>query len=363
MKIGIVTFHCSYNYGSALQAYALQTYLKKCGYNAKIINYVDLINFEDYQLFRKSLYKKKIKSLVGDLYYLLPNYKRKKSFERFADKYFDLTDKKYTDLSSMKELNNCFDTFICGSDQIWNINCTKGANPAFFLAFANDDKTRIAYAPSIADKSIDFSNNDEVKSYLKKLDYVSVREDSFVPMLENITNKSVAAAVDPTLLLDRADYERIALNAPFDGDYIFAYILEENDTLNNYVNTLSKNNNIPVIYIDKKTQRCFENGINAYGIAPDEFLSIIKNAKYVVTNSFHATVFSVIFEKNFITFPTQSSGSRMVDLLTKLSLDSRIYSNNIDIERTADFTFAKEQLAKLSQKSKEFLTNSLVNEL
>lgn len=359
MKIGIITFHCSYNYGSALQAYALQTYLKKIGCDAKIIDYVDLVNFEDYQLFRRSLYKKKIKSLFGDIYYLLPNYKRKKSFEGFADKYFTLTEKRYTDISSMNELNSEFDTFICGSDQIWNTNCTKGVNPAFFLAFADSSKRKIAYAPSIAEESIDFHKNDEFVGYLKDFDYISVRENSFAPMLSDITGKPVTLAVDPTLLLDKADYEKILTGTSIKGKYIFAYILEENSVLNSFTNTLSQKYNMPVVYIDKKTQHCFKNGINAYGIAPNEWLSLLKNAQFVVTNSFHATVFSVIFSKQFIVFPTEKSGSRMSDFLINLGLDNRLYNESIDIEQKIDFSNSKKICDELSRSSKEFLKNSL----
>lgn len=364
MKIGIITFHCSYNYGSALQAYALQTYLKKNGFDAQIINYVDLVNFEDYQLFRKSLYRKKIKSLIGDLYYLLPNLKRKRSFNRFSDSYFDLTKRRYTDLSGMSELNDAFDTFICGSDQIWNINCTKGANPAFFLAFADNDKRKIAYAPSIAEKDIDFRKNKEVISYLRDFDYISVRENSFVDMLKEITGKDVVPAVDPTLLLEKADYEKI-LKAPeikksaLRGGYIFAYTLEENPKLNDYVNDLSQKYNLTVIYIDKKTKHCFKNAVNAYGVSPDEFLSLVKNARYIVTNSFHATVFSVIFNKRFVVFPTEKSGSRMSDFLGDLGLDGRLYNEKTDINKEIDFADAEERLAQMSLKSKKFLENSL----
>lgn len=364
MKIGIVTFHCSYNYGSALQAWALQEYLKKSGYDAKIINYVDLVNFEDYQLFRTSLYKKKIKSLIGDIVYLPVNLKRKRGFEGFQKEFFDMTDKRYTSISDMRSLNDELDTFICGSDQIWNINCTKGPNPAFFLAFADDSKRKIAYAPSIADKSIDFTDNDEVKSYLKGFDYISVREKSFVKMLSDITGKDVVSAVDPTLLLNESDYSTLITESPVnDKKYIFVYSLEDNDKMNDYANRLSRDKGMPVVYINKKTQHCFENGINVYGASPSEFLALVKNAQYVVTNSFHATVFSVIFEKQLCTFATLASGSRMMDLLGTIGLDDRLYSENFDIDKKSDFAKGKAELSLLSNASKKFLNNALSGEI
>lgn len=358
--IGIITFHCSHNYGSALQAYALQTYLKKSGYDTKIINYVDLANFEDYQLFRTSLYKKKIKSLIGDLLYLGKNYKRKKSFETFWKNHFDLTEKRYTNPDDMKELNNSFDTFICGSDQIWNTHCTKGANPAFFLAFADKNKRKIAYAPSIADEKIDFRNDDTVRGYLESFDAVSVRENSFCRMLSDIMGKPVISAVDPTLLLEKSDYDKLANKNPMkDKKYIFVYSLEDNDELNSYANNLSKKHNIPVVYINKKTQHCFGNAVNAYGTSPNEFLSLIKDAQYIITNSFHATVFSVIFEKQFCTFPTEASGSRMVDLLNNIELGNRLYTDNFDIDNIPNFTNSKQKLSQLADESKDFLNNAL----
>ncbi len=358
MKTGIITFHCSYNYGSALQAYALQKHLADCGHSPKIINYKNKLNFDDYRLFRTQRYIKSPKSLAGDICFLPKNLKRKKAFEGFWKNYFSLTESEYSDAADMAGLNDAFEAFICGSDQIWNINCTKGADPAFFLSFADEGKRKIAYAPSIADSSIDFTKQPEVINYLKRLDYISVREKSFAPMVEAASGKPVAAAVDPTLLLDANDYQAI-IKAPagIPEKFIFAFALGDGDEVYANAKAFGKEKGLPVVYIEKKDIAGLD--CNAYGAAPQEFLWLIKNAEYIITNSFHATVFSVLFEKRFCTVIMKDSGSRMVDFLGAIGLEGRLFSEGFDFDAPDDFETAKNKIEALAKNSKAFLAEAL----
>ena len=160
-RIGIITFHCSHNYGSILQSYALQKYLINKNYDVKIIDYTLRWDYEYYQLFRRELYRYSKKAVLSDLFYFKKNLKRKYNFEKFSKRHLITTNKKYYDFQPMEDLNSDFDIFICGSDQIWNFDCTRQIIPAYFLDFADNTKIKIAYAPSMAHSS--FYNIDKVK--------------------------------------------------------------------------------------------------------------------------------------------------------------------------------------------------------
>ena len=356
--IAIITFHCSYNYGSALQIYALKTLLEKKGYAVNVIDFIYKKDFEQYRLFRTGLYLKNPKAFIGDILFFKQNYKRKQNFETFIRKYMNLTVKKYYSNNDMKELNQKFDIFICGSDQIWNLDCTQGVEPAYFLKFADKDKLKIAYAPSLAHVKFAKNYDKDLKEAIKDIDYISVREKSTLPLIQSLTEKKIEVVLDPTLLLDPEDYNSVVGKQVINEKYIFVYMLEYNDELVNYCNNFSKASNLKVVYIANKKFSGIK-GINAFGVGPDMFLEYIKNAEYIITNSFHATVFSVIFNKMFVTFATKKSASRMVDLLSGLGISERIYKQSFDMERKIDYKQVRNNLVEMRKSSMEYLDKAL----
>ncbi len=362
MKIGIITFHCSYNYGSALQAYALQRYLEKIGIDAEDINYISE-DFYQYRLFRPQKYIQSVRYMVFDFLFLYRHQKRKKAFCQFVNNYIRLSKKRYAE-SNISDANHEYDCFISGSDQIWNTDCTKGVIPAFFLSFAKKNKKRIAYAPSVGHEAIKREYADELKQYLSKYDYLSVREKtSILIMKEIVPNMNVECVADPTLLLEQKDYDRITPKI-IGGDYIFLYMLEWNDSVIKYTKELSQSKKIPVYYLINRDSfkpfRCFgRNDKDLYGIGPEDFIAYIRNAKYVVTNSFHATVFSIIYQKLFCSFETRKSGSRVVDLMTELGLTERLSVNLINIDNKIDYMDVKTKKEKYIEHSKDYLKKAL----
>lgn len=361
MKIGIITFHCSYNYGSALQTYALKSFLENNGYKVSIINFIYKLDFENYKLFRTKQYIKRPYKFFFDIIFYNKNKIRKNNFELFAKQYFNLTKKIYYNYKNMKELNNEFDIFICGSDQIWNLDCTKGVEPAYFLKFVDKDKLKIAYAPSLAHIKFAKNYDEDLKKAINDLDYISIREESTLPLIQSLTEKKVNVVLDPTLLLDREDYELIVNQEKQDNEYIFVYMLEYSAELVKYCNEFSDKRKIKIIYITKsKISRI--KGKNVFGIGPDKFLRYIRDAKYIITNSFHATVFSVIFNKKFVTFTTKYSSSRMGDLLNKLGIPERIYNENFDIDKDIDYDVVQKRLIDMKKFSLEYLRKALKRE-
>lgn len=358
-KIGIITFHCSYNYGSALQAYALQTFVEMLGFNVKIIDFVMKKDFEQYKLFRTSLYKRQIKSLGADILFLPYHLKRKINFETFTKRRMHLTKKRYYSCIELTELNNVFDIFICGSDQIWNIDCTHGVEPAYFLAFADDSKRKIAYAPSLAHTKFKTDRKDELKKLLYNFDAISVREESTVPYLQSITSQGIETVLDPTLLLNKDDYLSLIKCNFREEKYIFVYLLEGNKELIQYSEKLTKDTGYQLYYLSSKVNCGFHVGKNLFGISPEDFLGYIFHAEYVITNSFHATVFSILFNKQFCTFVTKKSSARMVDLLEKLDIKNRIFNKKFNIDDKINYKIVDNRIEKLRYNSILFLKNAL----
>lgn len=363
--MAIITFHCSHNYGSVLQAYALQSIINELGYNCKIINYIEKNNYEQYRIFRTNYYRRNWKSFIKDIVLMPLNIKRFINFNKFIQKSLQLTSKKYYDEETLKELNDEFDIFVCGSDQIWNIDCTSGkVVKPYFLSFVHDSKLKIAYAPSLAHKQFLTKDNKQyclMKQLVERFDAVSVREESTVPLFKNITSRNPFVALDPTLLLDVEKYNRILKKENNTENYIFVYLLEDgNDQLIKYCKEIQKRYSLKVYYYsstasNRRKMRDFKN-IN--GVCPENFLQYIKNAKYVLTNSFHATVFSILFHKQFVSFKTNTSSSRMEDILKKLNLN-RIYSEGFDIDEKIDYMLVDERLIELRKNSMDFLKSSL----
>lgn len=369
MKIGIVTFHCSYNFGSALQAFALKQYLVNKGHDVHIIDYRSK-DFDAYRLFRCS----GLKSVVVDFLLFPKNLRRRNAFQAFWRDYFNLTDQTYRGNAAEEELQHdmqAYDALICGSDQIWNLDCTKGPDAPFFLSFASDSSKRIAYAPSLAHarfRSDYFTDNDRarISYWLNKFDALSVREASVAEQFRQLTKKNIEEVLDPTLLLDVQDYRNVESpqlpNGIEKGKYIFAYTLWENDRMYQYVDALAQKYNLTIVYYSGKKIHYESPSINIRGVGPREFLSLIDHAYCIVSNSFHATVFSILYGKPFVTFGTEKSSSRMYTLLGKLGLSpEHIISSDSDGHIPTE-PFAPEldyiKLQELRKGSEDFLCNA-----
>ena len=320
MKIGIITFHASYNFGSALQAYALQHLLQTMGHEPSIIDYRSA-DQQQYDLF--SIYHPKRNIRVLKNY---PRLKRRRdAFETFSQRHFQLTERRYgvADERNLVELQDQFDCFVCGSDQIWNLDCTSGVVKPFFLSFAGD-KRRVAYAPSLAHTAFkkENFNKDEVAALLSNFDHISVREKETVPLFQPLTKQPIDVVLDPTLLSDGSNYQHLVIDPPLDESFIFVYLLRDCPELIDSAIEMSKSTGKRVAYVSEKNLP-IPGGKNLFGIGPSEFLGCIAKADTVLANSFHAAVFSVLFQKQFRSFATDKSASRIRELLTNLGINER----------------------------------------
>lgn len=352
----ILTFHYVTNYGAVLQTLALYTVLKKRYKDVKILNY----RSEFMQNAEKLINLYSFKSLIDSIYSLVSFKNRLKSFQKFRQEYLNETDL-YIKNSEVKNLENT-DLFI-GSDQVWNLDIT-GNDKSYFGIFSNTTARNVfTYAASLGVSSLGKANEGKMKEYLENVDKISMREETGAKILENMTSKKIQVVLDPTLLLSKKEWKEILDLKENKDKYIFLYSLTANPITINVAKKISKKLNIPIIEISgiRKSLKRICNHKILYSASPKKFVELIANAEFVVTDSFHATSFSIIFEKEFITTMHKTRGSRITDLLTKLDIIER-YTNEIDnylLENKIDYDLVNRKLEDNKEESIDYINDCL----
>ena len=361
-KSATITFHCSYNYGSVLQAFALQRFLQNNGIENDIIDYRS-VDFEQYRIIPTRYSKKSINTFLRTLFFLPKYLKRKNSFQSFLHSMLNCTRKIYYNVDELSELNGKYDAFICGSDQIWNLDCTGGVNPVYFLKFVGEGKKKIAYAPSLAKGEFKRDYSKEIKNALVGFNAISVREENTIPLIQGLTDKKVFCVLDPTLLLLPENYPMIKPRNIVDGsEYIFVYMLGYDENLIEYCKKLREEKNLPIFYLmgmeDIKYHKELA-GKDVFGATPEEFLYYIAHAKYVLTTSFHATVFSILFQRQFCTFHRKNTWARTSSLLDALNIRERSYGTDFEIDKEINYKEVFKKLSIMKRDSVNYLLNAL----
>lgn len=370
-RVGIITFHCTDNFGAVLQCYALQEYIKKeFGFDVEIIDYNPYVICSKFRVMLDWRELKKrcktrgiMTTLKNDVWKKLGTYnyrKRKKmEFDKFRRKYLNLSKNKFYEISTKNA--PIYDFYITGSDQIWNPNLTGGLDEAYFLNFAHGNAVKLSYSASIAE-TIEERYYKIYRELLKNLDFISVREKAHKGIITDLTDKNVYITLDPTLLLGKNEWMKLVDdNIRIENEYIFLYCLENNESAIQFANQLSEKYKLPIIhyYFGTLKNKLLNAGHCFYFDGPLDFLWYIKNAKFVVTSSFHGTVFSIIFNKSFYTSLCQvDRGTRVIELLSKLGLEDRIIydgKSKSKPEDSIDFIEPLHNLEVEKNYSKEYL--------
>ena len=331
MKIDVITRHSPSNYGSLLQSIATIKVLEKMGHEAFIIDYV---RSDDLGL-NKVLTEAQIKggSVVKKLAYVLIRYPVEKlaenRFQRMRKRLLRMTQR----VSSQKELEKLnADVFVTGSDQVWGPMVNGQYDPAYFLTFASSRK-KIAYAASFGKTSFDEEIENKYKQMLTAYDKIAVREDSAVNLIKkwNGTN-CIGQVLDPSLLLSGDEWRRLFdLKAKKSEPYVLIYQIHNDANLSKYARNLASCKEMKLIRVNPFLHQCFRGG--KFRLCPDvkEFLNLINNATYMVTDSFHGTCFAINFNKQFVEIlPNNATGTRNQSILFLTGLSSRIVSDFSD---------------------------------
>ena len=385
MKIGIITFHFAYNCGAVLQCVALCEKLEQMGHEVCVINYQPWYHKNRYMPLKNPFYNcakraarrgdndNVVKQLMrGAKGFLATVYSwRHYPKLRKVDKYFQTFNKNslnetriYRTYDQLVKNPPKCDLYISGSDQLWNAKLTEGKlDPAYLLDFGDEGVKKITYAMGV---SLDNMNEtfEGVKDIITRLDAISLREKECYEDIKKLTGEKVPmhVDVDPTFLLRKEDYDKyICKESLSDEPFIFTYTMMDKSRDEVYKIATHMSEKLGIKLIDASANPKSPSKLLAEHrvCGPAQFLWYIKNAKYVVTNSFHGTAFSVNMEKDFITIPHSHTGYRVTEILDKLGLEDRYAYDSTEgekiFEKTADYHTAKEKLDALRQESINYL--------
>lgn len=370
MKIGILTFYCSDNYGAMLQAYGLKNFVKSINDDTEIIPYAPFFLVGRHWFVPYYPFSSKRRQLIWAITGIKHNlqmkgdfFRQKINMRRFRKNYLVDTARKIRNVKELEQLS--YDTYIVGSDQIWNPDITFGLRSAYFGAFDNAHKKRvIAYAASLGGSELPVCFETEIRQLLQSVDSISMREEAAVPYIKTMTKSDVSAVTDPVFFLNAKQWERIEI-LPQKKHYILVYDTERNRKLNQYVKHLALEKHLEVVEI--KLEKAHDDAEFTIEVSagPAEFLGYIHYADYVVTNSFHALAFSIIFHKAFFVFGHSNRNARLENVLLQCGLEKRIDYNSreMDIDEVIDWKAVDERKAQMIEKSKDFLRKNLSGEI
>ena len=375
-KVRILTRRAGYNFGSSLQAYAMQQIVRNAGYDNLVV---------DYDEYHHNI-RWKIRPFIEDVSYqilrILP-FLNKKEYTRL---YFrDIQRKRFNQFDHIlnktkgkcrtskdlhREMNDC-DAVICGSDQIWSPFLYD--SNFYFDFITNPNVKRIAYAPSLGTQDSSLFTEKMVES-IKKFDSISIREQGGVGFIEQRTGKKCKMVLDPTLLLDSTEWDKVKTDYSIDGEYILCYFLGQKNIPNKFIKTLKEHTGLQVVNIQMYYNiNKLKADKQLYDIAPSEFLSLLSKANYVCTDSFHGTIFSYIYKKNFFVFDRFKSNDiinqnsridnllKIIDMEYRRKTDDSLLIDNIDTDyfsvsvssynnlKAISFDYLKEALSHLNK--------------
>lgn len=371
--VGIITIHKINNYGSVFQAYALQKACEDLGFKVEIIDY----NFPN--IFHTSnKYVEKNASQPNEpkwikLLYACELKKQHKGIKTFVSKYEHLSVKQYNNPSELEIEVPQYDVYITGSDQLWNPRYCNG-DPAFMLHFAPDDAMKISYAASIGANFIPGELQPKYKLLLSRYAHIAVRENSGVEVIKKVVNKDATVVLDPTLLLNRQQWNKIATpKRLFKKKYILCYFLNYTFNAFPYVEQLAeymqKHTDYEIVRVARPPHKLgVPHTHYRVGASPEDFLALVRDAEMVLTTSFHGTAFAVNYGKPLFTVvqDRNASDSRQVSLMQNLGLNDQILTVKDSMPDKSLFSYdvraVQEHLEILRQQSIMYLKNALKNE-
>lgn len=378
-KIGIITWFKYENYGTKLQALALQAYLKQIGYK------VELIDFripEVHSILKKKSFFQFTQKIVNWLVTRLAKYLyreklllRSQRMKNVIKEYCTISDYAEDDATYIAICNQ-YDILICGSDQIWNPNWY---HPYYYADFPEIRPKKISYAPSIGIQDIPDSLKALMKKSLKSFSYITVREERAAQLLEPLIGYFPEKVIDPTMLLSGQQWiELLGIDnkSSYNGkkndnnefQYVLCYFLSDNRKYWNAAKKFAKMHNLPIKIIPQGGLSFFEKGDICAEAGVKEFLEFILNATYVLTDSFHGTIFSLLMEKEVYIFERFqednyfSQNSRIKELVKQFGIEEHFLpygTSSITEKEYIDYTNIKKHLYLLQTNSNEILLNAI----
>ena len=345
-KVAIIAMAASDNYGAVLQSFALKTAINRFDdVQADVINYrppymVDgyrpWLSFKIWKKEWKKYGRSYVQKKFAEHWKLRKEFRKKfREFEYFRKNFVGMKGKRYY-AKSIHEIDQKYDIYIAGSDQIWNPELwEQGFDENLFLSFVSQPYIKASYAASI---TVDLNSRyyGSFSRLVQNFDYISIREKEHEGIVKKLSNKEVITVLDPTFLIKKEDYERVMPQKTLESDeFILFYTFNKSDNAIHYVNELAKAEHLKILhfYFGNLQKKFTSDSRCMYFTHPGEFLWYIKNAKYVITDTFHGTAFCIIFKKQFLTFESvRDMSSRVNNILDITGLNERKYSSDSTAE-------------------------------
>ena len=329
-----------------------------CRYGEKKISKLSLIGIRLKRLF---IYLTQLNRIFKLTKYKKQSHLKHKAFDDFAHSCFSLSSKTYPKSSDLYLDPPIYDIYVTGSDQTWSPKI--GLRDSLFLGFAPEGKVRAAYAPSIGVTSLNYEQCEYIGERLKKYQYVSCREKYGSNILSSLTKFDVVTVLDPTLMIDAKEWREISVKPSIQDKYILCYFIGDRKYYRTFAQNFSMQTGLPLVIIPVSYVDYSSNNNLEWKAGPREFLGLIDNAEYVLTDSFHGTLFSINFNKTFFSFVKHKGlnsmdNMRIVDILERLSLQDRLFDDYngsiINIEHL-DYSLPNVLLEKERKTSGEYI--------
>lgn len=364
MRVGILTFQNTTNYGAMFQAYALQTFINQyCA--CEILNYTNSTLKDRYEI--NPFKAKSIKDFVKKSLHYKENKKNMLIFDEFKRKKLNISDEEYNE-NNIAKADLKYDLFIAGSDQVWNFKLTN-YDRNYFLTFASNKAKRNSYAASLGVSKLNESDEQFLKELITQQNNISVRENEGKNLINDVISEKeknmINVNIDPVFLLSLKDWDKLIGNVNVTyNNYLFIYEVAYIPEILEFAKKIAKDKNLKILYVSASNKK-LSGAITLKNITPLQFLKYIKNAEIIITSSFHGMAFSVIFNKIFyygIPKNKANFGSRLNNLAKVLKLESRNYINYSQDINFIDYNKVNNKIAAERRKAKDYIEGVIYDE-
>lgn len=371
MRVALLTFHNAINYGAALQVYASQQAIRALGVDCDVIDYVNEHRDNAYNMIKHAKLELKKKRIVTSTKYLVGGIfmsSRKRRFIEFYKKNLVCTKSQYKSSEEAKSLNDQYDKFIVGSDQVWNY-LNNGHDFAFFLDFVENDNKKISYSSSFGLANIPKDLEVKYSRNLKQIRHLSTREGYGVELIKTLAERDAELVLDPVFLLNKNQWLSLCKNIERKDKYVFAYTNRSGqwEEFLNKTKYSIKGSKVHKISRYLTVQDFISPTVKvSYSISPVEFIETIANAELVVSASFHCIAMSIILNVPFIAVLTGDKGKdeRILSILRITGLEDRILNDTMtcdDVNKPIDFKVVETKVSNYIESSKKFLRDAIFN--
>ncbi len=353
MKCSIITIHHIHNFGSVFQAYSLYRFLEKNGYETDLVDY------------RPAYYdagKNKLRTLIGRFLNYGAYSRRKRKFENFIRSYDLLSERQFKAVSELEQYyGETEQLFITGGDQLWNNYHPCGNDDAYKLIFAKKGK-KLAYGTSMGRDNFTEEELTSLADKVEDFESIMLRELSGVEQLSHYSSADISHVIDPVGLLDIEEFKKIAKKPDISEPYAVMYLADSSEILDEAVRRLSADLGLKIVHICGFKKKCYCDKFEK-DVGPEEILGYILHSEFVLSASFHATMFSLLFNKQFATIlPGAKTNARIEDILSYVGLQDRILYTSKDADRLMDpidYSSVNKKIDMFRSESQEKLLKAL----